>query len=399
MADYELWITDDAGRRVSLMKEETFFAYSRAVSGLGTLEFGTRFDTFRKKFNPYFQPDWRLEIWRSPGYGVPMRRENIYLLRKPNIYNRQSDNVQIIRFYGRDGIDLLKRRCVIQRGGTSWASKTDYADDMMKAIVREQMVYGSALDEDGVVDNTRAFPNGEFTVEGDVSLGPTITMSFADRPVFEILRDIKAATFQKNVESSSNHRIFFSVDLSTIAVTGRNAPSPRLGWIFRTKADLYGTDRTNNLEFSLENENIREPNYSLSHLDEINAVYIRGNGSGLSQIVQLVESTDRINASRWNRSERVITASSESDNNGLQSAGNAELDKWKPKEEFPVTFLNIPGNQNAPRSLYGLDWDLGDRLRVNYAGKQFEVDVTIIYVSVDDQGKETITGRNELPTA
>lgn len=43
-----------------------------------------------------------------------------------------------------------------------------------------------------------------------------------------------------------------------------------------------------------------------------------------------------------------------------------------------------------------MDWDLGDLVRVNYADKQFEAEINIIYVAVEDSGKETITGRNDI---
>jgi len=139
MAEYELWLTDDAGRRIlSLngLNEPFFFSYTRVVSGLGTFSFGVPFSVFKDKVKPYFVPDQRIEVWRSPIVGIPMRREDSFMLRKPNIYTRQ-DNVEVIQFYGRNGVDLLNRSYVIQRAGTSYASKTDFIDDMMKAVVRE----------------------------------------------------------------------------------------------------------------------------------------------------------------------------------------------------------------------------------------------------------------------
>lgn len=392
MAEYELWLTDDAGKRLALLNELASFSYTRAVSQLGTCLIGMPFRPFAEKFNPYFRPDWRIEIWRSPAYGVQMRREDVFMLRKPNVYIRQ-DNVEMLTFNGRNGIDLLNRRSVIQRGGTSWAAKTDFADDMMKEIVREQMLYGSALDEDGVVDNTRAWPQTEFTVQADLGMGPSLTRQFADRKVFDILKELKESTQQLNVDSSSNRKIYF--DVVPIAVSGAASTSP-LGWEFRTYADLYGTDRTSGIEFSVENENLKTPKYSISHLEEVNSVFIRGNGNGLSQIVSSVEDTDRAILSRWNRIEGVISASNEPDSAGLDDRGRAELYKNKPKEELEAVFLNSPGGEDTPQSLYGVDWDLGDLVRVSFSGKRFNAEIHIVYVSVDENGKEDITGRSEV---
>lgn len=397
MANYELWMTDDAGRRIALLSglnEPFFFSYTRAVSGLGTFNFGMAFEPFSMKVNPYFALDRRVEVWRSAAHGVPMRREDVFMLRKPNVYTRV-DNIQAIQFYGRNGMDLLNRRSVIQRGGTSWASKTDNVDDMMKAVVREQMLYGSALDEDGVIDNSRAWPQNEFSVQSDLGLGPSVSRAFADRVVFDILKELKEASQQLNAQASTNRKIYFDVLPKDLAGISTISASP-LGWEFQTFADLRGADRTLGIEFSVGNENIDQPSYSISYLDEVNSVIVRGNGQGLSQIVTSVEDTKRIAASRWNRVEKVHSASSESSTTALQDAGRSELHKGKPVEELYVTFLNTPGSPSVPRSLYGLDWDLGDLVRVNYASKQFEAEIGTVYVAVDESGKETITGRNNI---
>lgn len=395
---YELWLTDDRGNRIALLAdfgEPTFFNYTRGTSQLGTLSLGVPFQPFKKKFNPYFRPDWRVEVWRSAAYGVPMRREDVFLLRKPNVYIRK-DNVEILQLYGRNGVDLLNRRSVIQRGGTSYAKKTDFADDMMKEIVRQQMLYGSALDEDGVVDNTRAWPQGEFSVQADAGVGPSMSLAFPDKKVYDVLKEIRDTTFQLNEDSSSSRRIYF--DMVPVSLSATAAPSGSfLGWEFRTYADLWGHDRTGNgIIFSVENENLKTPSYDIDYLDEVNSIFVRGNGSGNSQIVVNVTATNRIAASRWNMSEKVLSASGTPSNSGLQSAGQAELRKGKPKENFQGELLNTPGRSDVPQSLYGIDWDLGDLIRAEYANKQFDAEINLVYVSVDDKGKEEITGRTEV---
>jgi hypothetical protein len=300
--------------------------------------------------------------------------------------------MEVIQFYGRNGIDLLMRRCVVQRAGTSYAKKTDQIDDMMKAYVRQQMLYASALDEDGVVDNTRAWPQNEFSVQADVGLGPSITRDFADRNVFELLKELKEISIQKNADSSSNKRIYFDVIPIDVTASSTTSNSP-LGWQFQTFIDQRGADRTSGVVFSLENENIKQPSYAISHLDEVNSVFVRGNGQGATQIVTSVEDTNRLSASRWNRVEKVISATTETSTTALQDAGRSELTKGKPVEEALITLLNTPGGPTSPRSLYGVDWDLGDLITVSYARKTMTMEINIVYVAVNDQGKEEITGR------
>lgn len=389
---YETWLTDDSGRRILSLQDLSYLTFTRAVSGMGTCQFGLPLEILTDKLHTWFQPDWRLDVWRSPAQGYALRREDVFFIRRASPYIRQ-DGVQMITLYGRNGIDLLKRRHVIQRAGTSWASKTDFADDMMKEIVREQMLYGSVVDEDGVQDNTRAWPQGEFTVQADVSLGPSMPRDFEGAEVFDVLKGIKEATFQKYRDDPDNEkRIFFDVVPVDLDTTKISSGAPQ-GWMFTTKAGLYGKDRTNEREFSLENENIDNPTYSISHLEEVNSVYMQGGGRGESQITENVTDAARIGSSRWNRVEAVKSSSNQTETTSLQDSGASELEANKPKEDFPVTFLNVPS------SLYGIDWDLGDRVRVNYAQKQFEVEINIVYVSFKESGEETITGRNEIQNA
>lgn len=360
-----------------------FFSYSRTTVGYGSFQIGLSYRDIKAKLNPVFLPDRRVSVWRSPAQDIPMRRERTYLLREERIYTRE-DGMDIVVFYGRDGLDLLNRRFVIQVAGSAYATKTATIDNMMKAIVREQMLYGSALNSSGVADNTRAWPLGEFTVDADVSLGPSVTKTFQDRNVLDVIKELKDQSFSLN-ETAGSSKIYFDVVESQIAGTNR------FGWAFRTYADLRGSDRSNGVEFSIENENLRTPAYSKNHMDEVNSVFVK-NGT----LVSNVTDSDRIATSHWNRSEAVRFGYFESTAAGLTSIGNSELGKGIPVEDIEAEFMNTPGDERAPRSLYGIDWDLGDKLPVNYAGMQFDSEVKIVYVAVDDAGKETITGRNKV---
>jgi len=395
MAEYEFWLTDDTGRRMALLTSLAFASYTRSIIGLGTINIGMPFEPFNRDFKPYFRPDWRVEVWRSPKAATPLRMENIYLLRKPHVYVRD-DGMKILQFYGRSGLDLLYRRSVIQEPSTIYTTKTDYADDMMKEIVRQQMLYGSALDEDGVADNARAWPQNEFLVQADGSFGPIITRNIEGKKVIDILKEIRNATFQLNITSSSNRRILFDVvpiDVSNLSTDYDST----FGWEFRTYTDLYGADRTGALEFSQENENISDPSYSINHLEEINTVYVTNGSDAITNTVVMVQDTARAGASRWNRVEEMISASSSgSGTNDQTNAGYAEVYNKRPTEELQLAFLNTPGGNGTPQSLYGIDWDLGDLLRVNFAGRQFNTEVNVVSVGVNDQGVETISGRNEV---
>ena len=416
--EYELWLTDDAGHRLLLLSDLSFFSYSRTTRGMGTLEIGAPYNSIRSKINPVFVPDRRVEVWRSPKPGIPKRREGIYFLRKPRTYTRV-DGVQMLVIYGRDTKDLLNRRWIIQAAGTTYTRQTDYLDDMMKAIVRTQMLYNHALDPDGVVSPSRAFPSGEFTVQTNKSLGPIVDYNFADRNVLDVLNELKNVSFQLHENNIANERIFFDVvatdveelaeeileeDLSESILDENDdplleeetiTPLAAVAFRFETFAGLYGIDRTASTVFSVENENLDSPDHSIDHLDERNSVIVKGYGRGDSRPWEIVDS-EGVNSSRWNRYETFLDASQEPDQDNLADFGYGELYANRPKETINAIFLNRDGSPTTPQSLYGVDWDLGDLLPVFYADRFLNVEVEIVYVAVDEAGQENILGRNNV---
>lgn len=417
---YEFWLLDDSGRRIALLQNYAYFSYARSLLGYGTILFGLPYDDFHSRVFPVFQPDRRIDVWRSPGDGLPMRREATYILRLPKIYTRKTDNMRMISFTGRDPTDLLARRFVIQAAGSAQTRKTAAVDDMMKEIVREQMLWNAALDANGNVDNSRAFPAGEFTVQSNQGLGPSVSAAFADRRVLDVLQELKQASFKLNQDDFTiNRKIYFDVvpyDISANILyildeaTGlpildeaglyiedeSSTELPGLGFQFQTFADLRGQDRTGQLEFSVENNNLEEPYYTLDYLSEVNAVIVKGFGRGDSRVSVWVEDSTRIHSSRWNRMEAFKDGSQEPDGAKLADVGYSDLFAGMPKEDLSAVFLNVAGGPDTPRSLYPLDWDLGDLVSVSYAGKQFNVEIAIVYVAIDEQGNETITGRNQV---
>ena len=134
-SSYEFWLLDDRGKRIILLKNMAFFSYSRTVKGFPTLIIGIPYKEFADQVHPVFEPDRRIDVWRSPETGLPLRREGTYLLRLFKIYTREGDGVSIIVFYGRGPTDFLRRRYAIQAAGFPQTRKEGFIDDIMKEIV------------------------------------------------------------------------------------------------------------------------------------------------------------------------------------------------------------------------------------------------------------------------
>lgn len=369
---YEFWLTDDAGRRIALLKKFAFANYSRSSQGYGTIQLGIPYDFYASEVSKTFQPDWRIDVWRSPAKGYDLRRESSYFLRKYSVYQRTTDNVRIVEFNGRSPLDILRRASVITDVAANY-TKTDEIDDMMKAIVT-----------DNFITITGIAPVGEFSVEANVSLGPSVTYSFFGRVVLDILKDLKAASMSLNRTLSTNRKIYFDV------VEGPGLASG-FGYIFRTYADTRGLDRTKGTVYSIENGNIKAPAYIEDYLDESTEarVYNQSSATGVT-----VDSPD-VNLSRWNKIQQFQGASG-ADTAAMTSDANRILDENGARMSMSASFVNSPGGRLQPRSLYGIDWDLGDLLPVSFAGKNITCEVMIVHVSVDDQGTENIVGNTEV---
>lgn len=424
-SSYEFWMTDDSGRKILLLQDYAFFSYSRTTNGVGTMQIGLPYASIKNKVTPVFRRDRRIDVWRSPGAGIPARREGMYILFGYRIYTRQTDNVTMVVFYANTAKDMLSRRVVLQPDGSEATYKTGAIDDLMKRIVREQFLYGSVLDANGTaIDNDRAFPEGEFSVQADLGLGPDIAIQFANRKVLDVLKELKDASFQLNtLDYLTYQKIYFDVipvdlghgfdeildengqpitdefgqhllDEQSATVIKEGA----VGLQFVTYAGLYGKDRTADIVFSIENNNILAPEYYENHNTSENTIVVKGYGRGDSRPYIAVQDTDRAKASRWSRDESYLDASQEPDQDNLADYGYSELYLKKPIESINCTFLSIEGSADTPQSLYGIDWDLGDLLLVQYADRSFTVEVEIVYVSVDETGDENIEGKNTLET-
>jgi hypothetical protein len=364
-ASYEVWLCDDAGRKMAFFPKFSYLSFSRTTRGLGTVLFGLPLQPYLSSVPYLFQPDWRLDIWRSPETGYKSRREGSFFLRKFNIYNNET-GTPVIQFYGRSPLDILRRWSVSSTAAADYA-KTDNIDDMMKAVVR-----------DGFITTPHVAPAGEFSVDGDLGLGPTISQSFPGKNIRDVITDLKATSFSLNANSSANRRIFFDVVEGPGLTNG-------FGYIFRTYADLRGDDRTNGTVFSVENGNLKTPSYFEDYLDQITS----------AQCGNVTVSGPDTTLSRWNTIQQYMSSIS-TDANVQTARANQMLSDGAKKFSFTANFLSTPGNAFQPRSLYGIDWDLGDLLPVQYAGKNMSAEVEIIWLSLNDQGQENIVGSNQV---
>jgi hypothetical protein len=383
MADYELWLTRDNGQRIGLLNTVSNFEYAIKYDddGMGYGLFTVKADMDLSLLGLLLgYPDRRIEVWRGTAY-ARKRLEQIIFIRYARVSTGE-DGVHFYEFGGPDATDLLKRRVVWWRATTTATDKTDYADDMMKAFVTENLGTGVAA-----AQSTREITNWGFTVQADSSSGPEVSIAGTQgRQISDVLMEIADSAKENDT------RVYFRV-----------VPVTRTAFEFRTWVDQIGKDRTSGnekLTFSLARGNIKNPMLELDYNDEINAVLMLGLGpSDYSRYTQSVIDQTRIDASAVNRREGFYDAGDLGSKmipgdmvSAIAAAGHRYLNENDALKMFGADILDTPSTR------YGLHWNIGDRVLVDYAGMQFTCLIASAHFFIDQDGLETITARFERQT-
>jgi hypothetical protein len=299
---------------------------------------------------------------------------------------------------------LLERRVIVGPKDFPPTLFGGPAENVMKQLVDNHM--GAAADDwadplitsfppkifrlftDRNMENTGFFEIEELS--GGNGYGPNLTVSSQGEVLIEVLKDITHFTEQAYIRNKTNQRVFFE-----IVETGND---PTI-FQFRTYADRRGADRTtSDLVFSSENENITEPYLQTNWAEEINAVYVAGKGEGIERKVWLRRDRVRENQSIWGRREQWHDAGDKRVRQ-LRRIAKRQLGKGIPERKFFATFLSVEAGETNPRSLYGIDWDFGDLVTVNYGDEQFTAEIRAVYISINSRGEESILGRQSANEA
>ena len=98
---------------------------------------------------------------------------------------------------------------------------------------------------------------------------------------------------------------------------------------------------------------------------------------------QTASDTARTGRSLFGLREAFVNAGS-GGSSAATAAAQAAVIAGRPVLTFTANLLSVPG------SIYGKDWNFGDKVPVNYDGRQFNATVRAATLAVDAAGKETI---------
>lgn len=357
-ASYSIVIRNPA-TNVKLWEGSNFLtlSYARAVNAVGRLSI-----TFPSSV-PWqiLGEDQRIEVWRSIDGGLPtLDMGSCFFVRKRVRRTRGPTTIEAAC-----GMDLLRRRIIAYAAGESQASKTDQADDMIKAIARENL-------SSSAVDTSRQISSTLFSVAADVAAGATITKAFAWDQVLTTAQEIAAASM------TAGTYIAFDVIVNTSS----------LGLELQTYSGQRGQDRRistgSGLIFSEETGLLVNAQLTDDWTGEVNYVYAGGQGEGTARTVLTAFDTDMINVSPFNRLEKFIGATESASSAAVQDKADSELRQFRPRRYLDAS---IAENQ---RARYGRDWGYGDFITAQFDGESFDARIDAIGITIDQSREERI---------
>ena len=370
MAEYFLTVRTPDNKKIGYITESYKLEYFRNEGGYGSLYVTLPQDKYG---SVNFEIDGRLEIWRnSASAGPSLEGETQWLIRL--IRNKiDEQGRKILHILAYDAVQLLDRRIVAYVAGESQSFKVAMpADDLMKAIVRENM---GAL----ATDTDRDLSD-YFVVEDDSSMAPEITMEdFAFRKIMPLLTAI--------CEKSSAEGTYLTYDVTY------SAGQQKL--VFRTYTGQRGVNRgkssQNRLVFASTTDKFPVLGTGLSYAsieidatDERTYVYSGGRAEDKNEFYTEAYDMERINASPFGRYEDFIDAEDTATINTLAAEAYAWLQHKQRRTGINGHIEQLAG------LVYGRDYGFGDIVAFQYLGRIYDVHLDEIHVVVDDQNREDI---------
>lgn len=342
----------------------------RSEYGVGSLYVDFPLKEF---INRNIDVDWRLEVYRRTAGGELVRVGDTQWIVKLVRYKVDENNNTSLHIIAYDMMYLLNKRIVAYVDGTPQTSKTMPADDMLKAIVRENL---GSLASDYHRDLSEWL-----VVEADSSIAPVVTKSqFGMQMILPVLNDIcqlsEAAgmylSYDIVYDESTGKLIFKTYTQQRGANHGSNSSAP----IYLA----HHTDPVNIMGSGLDYASIE-----IDATDERSYVYSGRQAEDVNAIFVEIENKIATNVSPLARAEDFITTGESLEYNDMMTEAHAWL-----QHKFRNLILNAH-IQETNDMQFGIDYGFGDILALRYLGTTFNIHLDEFKIIVEGDGKEDIS--------
>jgi hypothetical protein len=339
---YQIEVLGTSGTAIKTLTEFHELKWARRENTIGVLELKMP----AKNIDPtFFAVDQQFEVFRNGG----ILNETSYFLRYFELYEDGNRN-RFARFICYDANYLLDSRIVANYAGSSEAEKTLEADDMMKAIVDEQLVSHA----------TTARNLSNLTVAADTTSASSISKAFSRQNVYKLLQDI--------ADTARNAGEYLCFD---VVRTSRNE------FQFRTYFGQRGNDHTfgsgDPRYIGPSYGNLSEPSVIMfDRRNERNYAYAGGQGEGADRVIETSENTTRTGASPYNRREVWVDSRHSDDTDIIQGRADEAVEKGRPIRMLTGKLTETAGMR------FGIDYGFGDLVTAEAFG--FSVDCHLDYI-------------------
>jgi hypothetical protein len=363
-AGYSVYLSTPTGVRLADASKFLKLEYARTVNAIGalTLTLPGTFDT-----QSIIIPDGRIEVWRRlPSGREYLDTDTVWFIQ--GITYQIDDQGKITIVVSADsGLFLLKDpgRFVDNYAGSAQATKTDMADDMCKAIVREQAGASASA-----ARSLAAF----LSVQADSGSAPSISKAFSWRPVLTVLQEIAQSSFEAGT--------YLAFDIVS--------PTPDT-LEFQTFVGQRGVDHrfpsgVNPVLLGPDMGNMGETTLGVDYRDEVSYAKAGGSGEGSGRLTDDYLDSVRAAASPFRRRETFVQATNTDTAAALEDEATSAVRGGRPRVILQGKIASTLDTQ------YGVDWSWGDYVTVQAFGMQLDARVDAIKVTVtpDEENIEAI---------
>ena len=360
---HEPILYDATGNYIKIIDDYVSFQYARGVNVMGTFSMA-----LPSYYYPLIQKDYQIRNFRTPDNGKKyLEGETSWLVRTKGKSLDNSGKV-MVNVGASDGMHLLTRRFVIAFAGSAAASKSGAADNVVKAIVNEQMGTGAAA-------ALRRLATTFFNIQPNLTLLPSITKEFAWRNVLAVLQEI--------AQDSYTNGSFMAFDIVWYG------PSSGGYYEFRTYKNQRGVNRSRSqavnapVVLSTERNQLSEAEVTIDWENEITRAFAAGAGEGTDRYLTQVADDTRI-ASPAGRIEDFLDARNGSTDAAVLAEANARLRERRAKKIVTANY------SNSSNIKWGVDIGLGDIVTLDVFNENFDVRIDAYSITVEAGKPEQI---------
>lgn len=231
---------------------------------------------------------------------------------------------------------LLARRVVAYDEASAEAKKTALADNLIKAVVRENFV--------SATDTARNWGSSFFSVEADTSAAPSIDKEMSYHTVLQVCQE--AASAGTAAGTYTGFEVYSPVEAGA--------------YTLRTYTSQRGTDRSSSsgqaVTLGVAYGSLDDTELDENWLEMVSFVYAGGSGKKNRRVVQTAEDTTLTAASPYGRIEWFQNVSQTVDTAVLTSEAARALRERRPRLLFTGAV------RDTAYATFGEEYDWGDRV-------------------------------------